>query len=135
MNPTNYLDAFRRSFLNKTQDEDLAKPSAAVATRDNNCFPTHPTIPLSSLAHVEVDTLCLVLTYQRDPYERYLAAQQMRKRSWRFHQKFQMWFKRAKDPVETTDEYETGDVYMFDTIENWRVKAVANFKFEYKFND
>lgn len=77
----------------------------------------------------------MILAYQRGEYERFVAAQLLRQRGWRFHKKFQMWFKRNSEPREVTDEFERGDYIFFDSTEHWKVKTMRDFKFEYKFND
>lgn len=135
MNSINYLEAFQRSYANMVQDEDLMKPFQAAAPRDNNCFPTRPLIEVSSLANADIETLVLILTHQSDPYERFIAAQLMRQRCWRFNKKYMMWFRRARDPTQMTADFEAGEYLMFDTVEHFRIKQIPAFKFEYKFSD
>lgn len=61
-----------------------------------------------------------------------MAALELKKREWRFHKKFSVWFKRHSPPVVMTDQYEKGDVLIFDSEATWKVKKRMNFTFEYK---
>ncbi len=135
MSSSNYLEAFRYSFEQKPAQEDLLKPAQAAPGSEHWDFPKRPLLEISSLARAEVETLFMILAYQRGEYERFVAAQLLRQRGWRFHKKFQMWFKRNSEPREVTDEFERGDYIFFDSTEHWKVKTMRDFKFEYKFND
>lgn len=65
-------------------------------------------------------------------YERYLAATRLKKLSWRYHKKFNVWFKRFQNPVVLTDHFEKGDVLIFDSEDTWKLKRRVNFTFDYK---
>lgn len=135
MTSANYLEAFRFSHLNKPIDEDILRVNQSAVQSDHPEFPRRSMIEVDSLAKAEVETLFLILAYQKSEYERFVAAQLLRQRGWRFHKKFQMWFKRNSEPREVTDEYERGDYIFFDSTEHWKVKTMRDFKFEYRFND
>lgn len=135
MSSTNFLEAFRFSFEQKPALEDLLKPVSETPRTEHWDFPKRPTVEVGNLARAEVETLFMILAYQRGEFERFVAAQMLRQRGWRFHKKFQMWFKRNSEPREVTEEYERGDYIFFDSTEHWKVKTMRDFKFEYKFND
>jgi len=46
----------------------------------------------------DVDTLFFIFYFQKDTYEQYLAAKELKKRAWRFHKKYLTWFKRLEAP-------------------------------------
>jgi CCR4-NOT transcription complex subunit 3 len=68
----------------------------------------------------------------QNEYERYLAANELRKREWRFHKSFGTWFKRMKQPNQITETYETGDVWMFDARGDFKIAERQNFTFEFQ---
>lgn len=45
---------------------------------------------------------------------RYLAANELKKQSWRFHKQYLTWFQRANEPTTITDSYEQGVYLYFD---------------------
>lgn len=65
-------------------------------------------------------------------YLRWLAAQELKKQSWRFHVKFLTWFQRHAKPDEVTEEYEQGQYLYFDWEGSWCVRKKSDFRFEYR---
>jgi len=63
---------------------------------------------------------------------RWLAAQELKKQSWRFHVKFLTWFQRHAKPDEVTEEYEQGQYLYFDWEGSWCVRKKSDFRFEYR---
>jgi len=43
----------------------------------------------------------------------FLAAQGLKKLSWRFHTRYMMWFQRFEEPKVITDEYENVRKYQY----------------------
>jgi CCR4-NOT transcription complex subunit 3 len=39
---------------------------------------------------------------------RFLAAEELKRRAWRFHKQYLTWFQRANEPQAITEEYEQG---------------------------
>lgn len=78
------------------------------------------------------ETLFFVFYYMERTKAQYLAAKALKSQSWRFHQKYLLWFQRHAEPTEITDEYEKGKYVFFD-YENWRKRTKEDFKFEYQF--
>jgi len=64
---------------------------------------------------------------------RYLAAQELKKQSWRFHKQYLTWFQRAHEPTTITDEYEQGVYLYFDFETGWSTRRKNSFTFEYRF--
>ncbi|KAG0314044.1 general negative regulator of transcription subunit 5 [Linnemannia gamsii] len=65
--------------------------------------------------------------------ERYLAARELKKQSWRFHKKYLTWFQRHEEPKAITDDYEQGTYIYFDYEGAWCQRKKTDFRFEYKF--
>jgi CCR4-NOT transcription complex subunit 3 len=97
-------------------------------------FPTQPASIVEAAALYEklpMDSLFLAFYYQQGTYHQYLAAQQLKKHSWRFHKKYMTWFQRHEEPKLTTDEYEEGTYVYFDYESGWCQRIKSEFKFEY----
>jgi CCR4-NOT transcription complex subunit 3 len=75
---------------------------------------------------IDMDTLFYVFYYCQGTYHQYLAAQELKKQSWRFHKQYQTWFQRHEEPKTITDEYEQGTYRFFDYESTWQVSP--NFK-------
>ena len=56
----------------------------------------------------DTDTLFYIFYYQVGTYQQYLAAEELKKRAWRFHKQYLTWFQRANEPQIITPEYEQG---------------------------
>lgn len=61
-----------------------------------------------------------------------MAARELKRKEWRFHKKFSVWFRRHTDPVIVNEQFEKGDVLIFDFEDSWKVKKRSNFQFDYK---
>lgn len=105
-------------------------------------FPTpsfYPHDPLPGLddplilAKMDVDTLFYIFYYRQGTYQQYLAAKELKNRSWRFHKRFLTWFQRHEEPKAINSEYEQGTYRYFDFEGLWLQRRKSNFKFEYKF--
>ncbi|CCA74013.1 related to NOT3-general negative regulator of transcription, subunit 3 [Serendipita indica DSM 11827] len=81
---------------------------------------------------LDVETLFWVFYYMPGTYQQWLAAQELKKQSWRFHVKFLTWFQRHAKPDEVTDEYEQGQYLYFDWEGSWCVRKKSGFRFEYR---
>ncbi|KAJ7827198.1 hypothetical protein B0H13DRAFT_311770 [Mycena leptocephala] len=82
-----------------------------------NPFPTAPYYPqvphplLNNAAiysRVDVETLFYVFYFLPVSYPQYLAAEELKRQSWRFHVKYLTWFQRHSEPQAITEEYEQG---------------------------
>lgn len=105
-------------------------------------YPTpscYPGTPLASVMHpavfakMDVDTLFYVFYYQQGTYAQYLAAKELKSRSWRFHKHFVTWFQRHEEPKSINNDYEQGTYRYFDFEGIWAQRRKQNFTFEYKY--
>ncbi|KAI8058433.1 Not1 N-terminal domain, CCR4-Not complex component-domain-containing protein [Syncephalis plumigaleata] len=79
------------------------------------------------------DALFFIFYYQQGTYQQYLAARSLKKKSWRYHKKYQTWFQRHEEPVAITDEYEMGTYIYFDYEGAWCQRKKTEFRFEYRY--
>ena len=82
---------------------------------------------------MHVDTVFYVFYYCQNTHQQYLAAKELKSRSWRFHKQFLTWFQRQEDPEVITPEYEEGTYRFFDFEGSWVQRRKSNFKFEFKY--
>lgn len=80
----------------------------------------------------ELETLFAIFYLQTDPYLRFLAAKELKRREWRFNKKFLIWFKRHGNPKEITQFYEKGDFLVYDCEDRWTTIKKTDFIFEYR---
>jgi len=84
-------------------------------------------------AKLDVETLFYVFYYLPGSYFQYLAAQELKRQSWRFHVKYLTWFQRHSEPQAITDEYEQGVYVYFDWEGSWCQRKKSDFRFEYRY--
>ncbi|KIJ56834.1 hypothetical protein M422DRAFT_238430 [Sphaerobolus stellatus SS14] len=84
-------------------------------------------------AKLDVETLFYVFYYMPGTYFQYLAAQELKRQSWRFHVKYLTWFQRHSEPQAITDEYEQGVYVYFDWEGSWCQRKKSDFRFEYRY--
>ncbi|KAJ3021226.1 UNVERIFIED_CONTAM: general negative regulator of transcription subunit 5 [Siphonaria sp. JEL0065] len=98
-------------------------------------YPQHP-LPIfenpAAFEKFDIDTLFFIFYHQQGTYQQYLAAQELKKQSWRFHKKYQTWFQRFEEPKAITDEYEQGTYIYFDCEGSWCQRKKLDFRFDYK---
>lgn len=148
------LEAARKRILKPPQLDDISPlletsfrfcPAPQVAERPKDYAPTtyfptpkyYPQEQFVAGAEVfekmDVDTLFYVFYYQQGTYQQFLAAKELKKRSWRFHKRFLTWFQRHEEPKVINNEYEQGTYRYFDFEGSWLQRRKTNFKFEYQF--
>jgi CCR4-NOT transcription complex subunit 3 len=101
-----------------------------------DAFPTAPATLFDNPAMFEkldVDTLFFVFYFQQGTYQQHLASKQLKKRSWRYHKKYNTWFQRHEEPTVTTDDYEQGTYVYFDFEAGWCQRIKKDFRFDYMF--
>ena len=130
------MDNFRESFVNMLKDEDSVPPPTLNERHAHDVktelLPNSPMVEIDFFAKLDLETVFTIFYYQKNEYERYVAAKELKKREWRFNKKFQIWFKRNSQPKEANEVYEKGDFLIFDSEEKWTVKKSNDFVFEYK---
>lgn len=111
---------------------------------------THPLLSSPTLfQNLDLETLFYVFYYLPGTYQqwghteftialcwwnnRYLAAKELKRQSWRFHVKYLTWFQRHSEPQAITDEYEQGVYVYFDWEGSWCQRKKADFRFEYRY--
>jgi len=114
--------------LTKEQSQQLAildcaykkLPQASDPERMRSYLPrvpvnTPPFYPMTPpIGHDTIDFLCklnsetlfFMFYYMEGTKAQFLAAQALKKLSWRFHTRYMMWFQRFEEPKVITDEYE-----------------------------
>ncbi|BEI83059.1 hypothetical protein CcaverHIS002_0309270 [Cutaneotrichosporon cavernicola] len=81
---------------------------------------------------LELDQLFYIFYYMTGTYEQWLAAQELKRQSWRFHKQYLTWFQRAHNPQAITEDYEQGGYYYFDWENSWCQRRKSDFRFEYR---
>uniref|UniRef100_A0AC34QPR1 CCR4-NOT transcription complex subunit 3 n=1 Tax=Panagrolaimus sp. JU765 TaxID=591449 RepID=A0AC34QPR1_9BILA len=101
-------------------------------------FPSYPQYQnpifqtLDYYLRLSPETLLFIFYYMEGSKAQLLAAQALKKLSWRFHTKYLMWFQRHEEPKVITDEYEQGSYVYFD-FERWAQRKKEQFMFEYRY--
>ncbi|KAJ7152144.1 putative transcriptional regulator, partial [Mycena filopes] len=94
----------------------------------------HPLLTDAAIyARVDLDTLFYVFYFPPLPYAQYLAAEELKRQSWRFHVKYLTWFQRHSEPDVITEEYEKGVYLYFDWEDSWCLRKKPDFRFEYRY--
>jgi len=121
------------------QPGDTEKPKYYVPRSQYNTPPYYPRTPLPILSspalfgQLDVETLFYVFYFLPGTYQQYLAAQQLKNQSWRFHVKYLTWFQRHSEPQAITEEYEQGVYVYFDWEGSWCQRKKSDFRFEYRY--
>ncbi|KAG8952828.1 general negative regulator of transcription subunit 5 [Tulasnella sp. 424] len=121
------------------QPTDTEKPKYYVPRNQYNTPPYYPQTPLPILSspalfsQLDVETLFYVFYFLPGTYQQYLAAQQLKNQSWRFHVKYLTWFQRHSEPQAITEEYEQGVYVYFDWEGSWCQRKKSDFRFEYRY--
>lgn len=107
-----------------------------------NVYPTpasFPTAPLPVFENgavfekLDVDSLFFIFYYQQGSYQQYLAARELKRRTWGYHKKYKTWFKRHEEPQVTGEDYEQGTFVYFDYETGWCQRIKSEFTFEYSY--
>ncbi|GAA6050312.1 hypothetical protein JCM3770_002957 [Rhodotorula araucariae] len=124
---------------NVPQPLDAEKPKYYVP-RNPYATPTYyPQEPSSQFASpalfakLDVDTLFYIFYYCPGTYLQFLAANELKKQSWRFHKQYLTWFQRANEPTTITDSYEQGVYLYFDWEGAWCQRKKNDFRFVYDY--
>ncbi|TYZ58799.1 hypothetical protein PybrP1_001575 [[Pythium] brassicae (nom. inval.)] len=107
-----------------------------------NVYPTPAAFPSAPLPvfeagavfeKLDVDTLFFIFYYQQGSYQQYLAARELKRRTWGYHKKYKTWFKRHEEPQVTGEDYEQGTFVYFDYETGWCQRIKTEFTFEYSY--
>jgi len=136
---TQQLSLLESSLVHIPTSTDSERPKVYVPQRPcaiPASFPASPTPLFESplmFEKLDVDTLILIFYYQQGTYQQYLAARELKRKSWRYHKKYLTWFQRHEEPKVTTDEYEIGTYVYFDYETGWCQRIKSDFTFEYPY--
>jgi CCR4-NOT transcription complex subunit 3 len=100
--------------------------------------PGFPQFPMTRLLQPEFfkkldeSTLFYIFFNYRGKAKQFWAAEELKRREWRFHRKYETWFHRLSEPSEKTADYEVGKFEYFDheTREGWCTRLSSSFRFE-----
>jgi len=131
----NFFEMFEASFKNIPHECDVYPNSITkekISTK--NIYPKRRIVGEHMFERFDVDTLFFIFYFQKDTYEQYLAATELKKRAWRFHKKYLTWFKRLEAPRVINDEYEQGTYAFFDFEPGgWCQRRKSDFTFKYSY--
>ncbi|KAF9222067.1 hypothetical protein BS17DRAFT_784365 [Gyrodon lividus] len=126
-------------YTNAPQPVDTEKPKYYVPRHPFNAPSFYPQTPHPVLStpgifsQIDVETLFYVFYYLPGTYQQYLAANELKRQSWRFHVKYLTWFQRHSEPQAITEEYEQGVYVYFDWEGSWCQRKKSDFRFEYRY--
>ncbi|XP_047335951.1 CCR4-NOT transcription complex subunit 3-like [Impatiens glandulifera] len=127
-------------------------PQPKDSEREKVYVPKNPVVTPSSYPQVKApiletrgiwdklssENLFFVFYFQENSYQQLCAAIELKKRSWRYHMQYNVWFQRLEEPTERTPEFECGSYYFFDyrmpdynLKSGWCFKLWSDFTFEY----
>jgi len=126
-------------YVSMPQPKDSERPSYYKPRnpfRTPEYYPQNPPPVLSDpriYSQADVETLFFSFYYKPGTYQQYLAAQELKRQSWRFHKQYLTWFQRHQEPQAITDEYEQGVYVYFDWENSWCQRKKSDFRFEYRY--
>ncbi|KAF7300772.1 hypothetical protein MKEN_01302400 [Mycena kentingensis (nom. inval.)] len=121
------------------QPEDTLKSKNYTPRNPFQTPAYYPQAPLALLnnkalySQIDVETLFYIFYFVPVSYPKYLAAEELKRQSWRFHVKYLTWFQRHSEPQAITDEYEQGVYVYFDWEGSWCQRKKSDFRFEYRY--
>lgn len=128
------------SFLNAPDSiSEMTLPRHYYPQNPYPTQPFYPQEPLQSFASpvtfskMELETLFFIFYYKQGTYHQYLAAKELKNRSWRYHKQLMTWFQRYEEPKTINNEFEQGTYRFFDFEGAWGQRRRPNFTFEYQF--
>jgi CCR4-NOT transcription complex subunit 3 len=98
-------------------------------------FPQSPNMKLLQpefFKKCDESTLFYVFFYYPGTAKQCWAGEELKRREWRFHRKYQTWFHRLSEPTEKTAEFEVAKFEYFDhsTREGWCTRILNAFRFD-----
>lgn len=107
--------------MHYNDDNDIDKRSylPRISVNTPSYYPQTPLPGHDSselLGKLSSETLFFMFYYMEGTKAQFLAAQALKKLSWRFHTRYMMWFQRFEEPKVITDEYECVCINFLATI-------------------
>lgn len=128
------------SFLNAPDSiSEMTLPRHYYPQNPYPTQPFYPQEPLQSFASpatfskMELEALFFIFYYKQGTYHQYLAAKELKNRSWRYHKQLMTWFQRYEEPKTINNEFEQGTYRFFDFEGAWAQRRKPNFTFEYQY--
>jgi len=90
-------------------------------------LPDYRLVDLSIISKVNIETLFFIFYNQKGTMEQYFAAKELKSRNWRYHTKYNTWFRRYDPPTHETAEYEKGTYMYFDFEKSWQIRRKTDF--------
>ena len=88
---------------------------------------------------LEIEALFFAFYFKPGSVQQYLAANELKRNTWRFNRKYNSWFQRQKEPRLVSNEREQGSVVYFDHNvlhedgrPGWCARVKEDFTFEYR---
>jgi len=131
----NFFTMMEASYKNLPRDTDYL-PIALSKEKINTktVFPKRKIVEEALFEKLDIDTLFFIFYFQKGTYEQYLAAKELKKKTWRYHKKYCTWFKRLEAPRVTTEDFEQGTYAFFDyDAGGWCQRKKADFLFKYSY--
>ncbi|KAF6248985.1 hypothetical protein COO60DRAFT_1289142 [Scenedesmus sp. NREL 46B-D3] len=135
------LEACMRSALPQPSDSDWHRPKPRHPIVGPASYPKSQPDVISApglFRKMDPEALFFAFYYQPDTYQQYLAAQELKRQSWRYHKHHNAWFQRYAEPSVTSEEYEQGTYVYFDyhvmhddLQSGWCYRRKENFTFRY----
>ena len=120
------------SFENLPRWNDYISPKEIKdVVSHTSIFPEYKMVDLSAISKMSNDTLFFIFYYQKQQIEQYFAAKELKHRTWRYHIKYQNWFRRYDQPTQETAEFEKGSYIFFDYEKFWGNRRRADFMMKY----
>lgn len=101
--------------------------------QEQNIYKYFPTSAMynrySNFRRLDLESLFFAFYYQQGTYQQYLAAQELKKRGWEFHIRFQTWMKKELITTSSNDQLAVNKgkgksrTLYFDYENEWKVKT------------
>ncbi len=107
-------DMLDTSHRQLNQAVDLLPPPQAKTSQSSSWLPRKQVVNEALFEHYSEDTLFFIFYFQKNSFQQFLAARELKKRNWRFHKQYITWFRRLEQPKVTNEKYEEGSFVFFD---------------------
>lgn len=128
------LDMLNSSFANMItmQETAMYHPITPVSyTRTGELpFPKAPCLGSEAFERFDLDTLFFVFYFQHGTEEQMLAARELRRHQWQYHQKYRTWFQKVEDEEVSDPQHpDRGTWKYFDHQRDWCTNVTRDFSF------
>lgn len=97
-------------------------------------FPKRKLVEERVFSKMDESLYFFIFYFQKNQYEQFLAARELKARRWSFHTKYMTWFMRIDSQKEGANDSEKGSYKFFDFDSKcWCTKRKTGFSFESKY--